>query len=182
MSSTSSVDSLSYLKQILKYTLVTERKNLDLHVKIHEDFMKIKRTAGSIDFISILTSYLNKLTIPFHELLKDDFIDMFRIEVYENVYVWKDFMLGQFKTEEQLKNMKKNAYRSTKQFLIEYIWPPKNEPISYRRFTRAEHTIIINEYNSGRLKDCLNNKVRFKRIYLPFVKFCVCRKLCTRAF
>ena len=118
MSSTSNVHSLSYLKQLLNFTLVTERKNLDLHSKIQEDFMKMKRTAGNIDFISILTAYLDKLTIPFHELLKNDFVEMFRNEVYENVYVWKDFMLGQFKTEIELLNMKRNAFRSTRQFLI----------------------------------------------------------------
>ena len=147
MSSTSSVANLSYLKQILNFTLVTERKKLDLQVKINEDFMKIKRTAGNVDFCLILASYLDKLTIPFHEILKNDFIEMFRTEVYENVYVWKDFMLGQFKTVRQLMEMKRNAYRSTKQFLIEYIWPPKTGVMLYKRFTRAQHTIIIKQYN-----------------------------------
>ena len=84
---------------------------------------------------------------------------MFRTEVYNNMYVWKDYMLGQIKSQEQLQVMKNTALRTCKQLLVEYIWPPKQSPKYYISFTREQQTQIIKEYNADYFKEFSCNKV-----------------------
>ena len=66
MESVSNSTELIEMRKQLKETLITQRSKINIESRLSEELHTLKRQAGSIEFMSIITTFLGKLTIPFH--------------------------------------------------------------------------------------------------------------------
>ena len=65
MASVSNLNELIEMRKLLKETLITQRSKINIESRLSEELHTLKRQAGSIEFMSIITTFFGKTNHSF---------------------------------------------------------------------------------------------------------------------